>query len=559
MAVMKRFQFHPYQVHYLYRDPVDRQRAQWVLSINVVLCAMLTIVFVVVGAFLNLLPPVIASIIGVFYVLVGLNIVLVQTGRLRLASYLIVGFLIVSASVNIFGLGRGATAALAAALAIMAAAALLGRAEAALTTAIGVALFVVGAVLEARGVLLMQSSFKMETQPIFVVGMLVVSMLFQRLFSGGLEQSLRRSVNTAARLRATAEVSKAIGEPRPLDELLRRTVAMIREQFGFYHVQVFLLDDERAYAALRASTGRVGRRLLTAGHRLGVGSRSVVGRAAALNEAVLADSTDPIYQPNPLLPDTRTELALPLQTGESLIGVLDVQSTDRDAFTPEDITGLQTLANQLAVTVGRIHSLEETQRHLDERERLLTETQARLAEVERLNRRLTGQAWQGYLSGRGEETVGFDWEAGELHERHVWSSGLSAVMGTREMSLRREGDRQVLALPIVLRDTALGAVELSGDGVNWDQNAQELAQEVVNRLAIALDSARLFEDSQRLAERERLMNEVTARLQGASDMPGMLALAAQEIRQALKARAVTVRFGGVDGQAGGLGNGHGAE
>jgi GAF domain-containing protein len=258
---------------------------------------------------------------------------------------------------------------------------------------------------------------------------------------------------------------------------------------------------------------------------------------------VLVRPDDPLFQLNPLLPKTRIELVVPLQAGGQIIGVLDVQSADDDAFAPDDVAGLQALANQLATTIERIRLLEELQARLAENEHLLAENQTRLAEVEELNLRLTGQAWASYLSGRGTDTLGYDWTEGELKSERSWTPGLVATVSASEASLRQEGERQVLSVPITLRDgSALGAIELSADHLIWDQHSKELVQEVANRLSVSLESARLFEGSQRLANRERLMNEVSAEFQSRPDISGLLSTAAAEIRQALSAHTVTVQL-----------------
>lgn len=540
--------FHPYRVRYPYQDPVERHRARAVLLVGLGFLFLISIVFTLMVATGRLPTISLAVFLGVTG-LVAMNIVFVQTGRLQLAGLIIMGLLLAAAISGVLFEGIGLGVVFMTTISIMTAAALYGRTGAILMTGLDIALIGVAGVLQAQGVTWYIEQMPTIVSPIIGISSLIAVMLLQMLFSGSLERTLRRSVHTTSRLAATTEVSEILMVPRTLESLLRQTVALIREKFGFYHVQVFLLDEDGGYAVLKASTGRAGRRLLAAEHRLGVGSQSVVGRAAALNEPVLAQHIDVIYHANPLLPDTRTELALPLQSSEGVVGVLDVQSTEENAFEEEDITGLQALANQLAVTIDRVRLLEVTRRRLEENEHLLAENRARLAEVERLNRQLTGRAWQEYLHGRGTDTAGFDWEQGDLEIERAWTPGLISAMGLEGASLRQEEDRQVLALPIVLRDTPLGAIELSGSGVNWDQDTQELAQEVVNRLAVALDSARLFENSQRLAERERLVNEVAARLQGASDMTDMLSLAAQEIRQALGAHMVSVRLSNADVQS----------
>ncbi len=182
-------------------------------------------------------------------------------------------------------------------------------------------------------------------------------------------QRYARDLETAAR--TASEIAAA---SQDLDNLLNKAVNLIRERFGFYHASVFLLDESGAYAEVRASTGEAGAEMLKRGHRLEVGSRSTVGQAAARREPVIINdtATSDIHRPNPLLPETRAEAAIPLIAGERLIGVLDVQSTQPEAFTEEAVRMLRLLSTQLAVAVenARTYALErqavEEMRRADE-------------------------------------------------------------------------------------------------------------------------------------------------------------------------------------------------
>ena len=179
---------------------------------------------------------------------------------------------------------------------------------------------------------------------------------------------------------ATAEIGQAITAARDLQSLLRQVVNLIIERFDFYHAQVFLLDDLGQNAVLRASTGEAGRQLLERQHSLPVGSQSVIGLVTNGGEPVIARDTDTdiTHRRNELLPNTRSEMALPLRIAGRIIGALDVQSENADAFDQGDITVFQAMADQLAVAIENARLFERTQRDLEQ--------------IERLNRRLTVKA-----------------------------------------------------------------------------------------------------------------------------------------------------------------------
>lgn len=173
-----------------------------------------------------------------------------------------------------------------------------------------------------------------------------------------LEQTERR----ATQLETTAQISERVGSILDLDVLLPQVVDLIRERFRYDHVQVFLMDDVNEWAVLRASTGEAGKQLLAVNHRLRRGSDSVIGRVTETGEQTLAlDTADAnvIHQPNPYLPMTRSELAIPLKIKGRVVGALDVQSNQANAFSEEDIQALTTLAAQIAVAIDNARLYEE--------------------------------------------------------------------------------------------------------------------------------------------------------------------------------------------------------
>jgi PAS domain S-box-containing protein len=164
-----------------------------------------------------------------------------------------------------------------------------------------------------------------------------------------------------AHLLASSEVAKAATQILDIRELLTRCVDLIRTHFGFYYAAIFLVDEAGEWAILRAATGEAGLELLKQGHKLGVGSKSMVGWVTANNAARIALDVgeEAIRFDNPLLPKTRSEMALPLRVRGEVIGALDVQSTSLNAFTPEDIQTIQMMADQVAIAIdnARLFSL----------------------------------------------------------------------------------------------------------------------------------------------------------------------------------------------------------
>ncbi len=169
-------------------------------------------------------------------------------------------------------------------------------------------------------------------------------------------------------LATSAEIGRLITSTLDLNTLFSRTVNLVRDRFGFYHASIFIVDETGFNASVKAATGDAGEEMLKRGHTLQVGSRSIVGTVTATgNPMVVNDTTtDPIHRPNPLLPDSRSETAIPLRIGKRIIGALDIQSTEPNAFSPDAVNVLQTLADQVAVAIDNARSYELAQQAINE-------------------------------------------------------------------------------------------------------------------------------------------------------------------------------------------------
>lgn len=172
----------------------------------------------------------------------------------------------------------------------------------------------------------------------------------------------------AALLHAGAHVSRSITSILDPDVLLHRTVDIICIAFGFYYAGVFLLDETGEWAVLRAGRGEAGAAMVAEGHKLRVGGLSMVGAATGRNKALIALDVgdEPVHFKNQHLPLTRSEMALPLTVGDKVIGALSVQSEEEAAFSEDDITALQAMADQLAVAINNARLYSENARLLEQ-------------------------------------------------------------------------------------------------------------------------------------------------------------------------------------------------
>jgi GAF domain-containing protein/HAMP domain-containing protein len=316
----------------------------------------------------------------------------------------------------------------------------------------------------------------------------------------------RRSIQ----LEAATQVAREAAAIRDVDQLLERTARRISAQFGFYHAGIFLLDSAGEYAVLQAASSEGGQRMLARKHKLKVGEVGIVGYVAGSGESRIAldVGADAVFFDNPDLPQTRSEMALPLRVRDRIIGVLDVQSTEPEAFSDEDVAVLQTMADQVALAI--------------ENARLLEEAQDRLQEVSALLRYQSRAGWERVAERRTD--WGYVYDGMEITPRTAQSAAPGA-----------ESEPQ-LAVPLQVRGAGVGSLKLTLGDRQPTSDELALARAIADQAGQALESARLFQETQRvLGETEALYR--IGRAIGAADSP-------EKVGQALVDYSAT--SGGVD-------------
>lgn len=379
---------------------------------------------------------------------------------------------------------------------------------------------------------------------------------------------LAESRQRAAQLLTAAEIARSASETLSQDQLLYRAVNLIRDRFHFYHASVFLLDDARQWATVRESTGDAGTEMKNRGHRLEVGSQSIVGTVTFTGDPLVVNDVtkDRVHKVNPLLPDTKAELGIPLKIGRRVIGVLDVQSTEVDAFTPDDVAVLQILTDQIAIAIDNSRSyaitqdaVREANNRLEEITTLFEISQAltsaplsteQIAEItaSRIIKVIGGAVSCAIALYDEEEdtmriTVQMEYEDGN-HVRaeapHLFDFKLSDFPASRKVietlqpvTIRADdpetdpyereyvlktGSKSLLILPLAVKGQAFGLVEVE----SWEQEQYytpdqlNLILTVTNQGAAAIDNARLYEEqirtSEQLRELDKLKNQFLANM-----------------------------------------------
>ena len=352
-----------------------------------------------------------------------------------------------------------------------------------------------------------------------------------------IENVNKQTERRAAQLRAVMELSEAIAQLQDLSEIFPATTKLISERFGFYHVGIFLIDPDHEYAVLQAANSEGGKQMLARNHRLKLGV-GVVGFCAQTGQPRIAldVGADAVFFNNPDLPNTRSEVALPMSSGGKTTGVLDVQSTEAGAFSREDLQVLTALANQVSIAL--------------ENARLLTDTRAALLQVQEIYNEFTRTAWSRTVTQADQH--GFRFQTGriELLENALQAPEVaSAVQSGEVMSNQTNGSKQNgagLAVPVKLRNEVIGVLHLeSNDPLkHWQEDEISLVQAVAERAAFAMENARLFQDARRRAAKERLISEASARIGGALNLENILQTTAEELERVLGGSEILIQFQG---------------
>jgi GAF domain-containing protein len=354
---------------------------------------------------------------------------------------------------------------------------------------------------------------------------------------GGLEQQVAQRTQELERqtiqLQTAAEVARDASNLQDMDKLLDRTVTLIQERFGFYHAGIFMLDERQEYAVLRAANSEGGKAMLQQGHRLKVGQTGIVGNVTQTGKPRIALDVDAdiSHFAHPLLPETRSEIALPLIVNEQIIGALDVQSTEANAFDDRDVTVLQVLADQLAVAI--------------ENTRLLSEVRQSVSDLQTVYGEFTQESWRRWTQQAGQKT-GYRYRGSDVEPttEQTPESILALKQGKLITKLPEEnsGEFSSLAVPIRLRDQTLGVINLQFDDEDISPDLIALIENITNRLATTLESARLYEETQRRAAQEQLTGEIASRIRESLDIDAVLKTAVQEIGQKLSLHDVTIQL-----------------
>jgi GAF domain-containing protein/HAMP domain-containing protein len=333
-----------------------------------------------------------------------------------------------------------------------------------------------------------------------------VAMHFNRMIARleNLQSTLEEQVRERTKqLTATNEVGRVASSILDPDRLLSNVANLITERFNFYYAAIYLLDPSGKWAELKEATGQAGNVLKQNRHRLEVAGKSMVATCVRERTPRIAQNTAEEKQrfENPLLPYTRSEIALPLIVGDRVLGALDVQSTKQADFGMDVIETMQNMASQVAVAL--------------ENARLFQEAQQSINELRSIQKQYLFEGWTNIRSYNKDVEYGI----GEPNE----AAG------------------QVMESPINLRDQTLGKITLEGRE-EWSPEQQSLVNAVTAQAAIALENARLVSESRQIALRERTLAEINSRIWASPSIDSILQTVVRELGRRLDASNASIEL-----------------
>jgi len=347
-----------------------------------------------------------------------------------------------------------------------------------------------------------------------------------------LELANRFNLRRARQFEAISQVNRAITSIQDLDTLLPRITQVISEQFNIYHTGIFLLDKNREFAVLRASNSAGGKKMLDRGHKLQVSQTGIVGFVTATGQPRIAldVGSDAVYFDNPDLPKTHSEIALPLRYEGRVIGALDVQSTESNAFNQDDMEILITLADQVSAAINTTLAIENAKK-------ALAESQSSFSKAIQASWKIMRPVSTGLgFELKNSVLIPLEQRLEGAHIHEAIAKGVPILSESENVS-------SSLAIPIRLRGQIVGIMNLrAGNQRKLTDDDADIAKAVTERLSLAIETATLLQSTQHRADIERLTTEISAKISSSTRFDSILQTAAEELSKALGGSDVLVQI-----------------
>jgi GAF domain-containing protein len=382
-------------------------------------------------------------------------------------------------------------------------------------------------------------------------------------------------------IRTVAEISRTINSELASENFLQRIADVIQERLNLYYVGLFLVDEKKEFAVLKAGTGTPGKEMLTKEHKLEVGGTSMIGWSIANEEPRIALEVgqEAVRFENPLLPLTRSELAIPLKSSTDMFGALSVQSTESQAFDQDDIFVLEGLADSIATAIENARLFEQTQKQVEELNILYNASLSMYSSVQGQDALLTiaqhmlkVSGTQNYVIstwdiGQDEIVTMFGFTpnedvSGEFGKRYKLSDYPLTEKVLRERQivtvrvddpqadsaevalLKQEGLKSLLMVPLVAHGKVTGLIELHDVNICRDFSPKQinLVEALSAQAAVVLEITDLIEQNRQTARNERIINKISSKFQQITDVEGVLTTTIVELSNALGLKEAIIQL-----------------
>jgi GAF domain-containing protein/HAMP domain-containing protein len=360
----------------------------------------------------------------------------------------------------------------------------------------------------------------------------------------GLEQRIfDRTVElkkTNIELEIIAEVAREIAVIRDLQTLLVVSVSLIRERLNYYHVGIFLVDERGELALLQAASSAAAEKMLALNIKFRINGMDPLGNALRAGQVYYSPDIrqDKVLTRNPLLPESVSEALLPLRIRNVTMGVLDIQASNSTSLGEREINTLKLLADQLAAAI--------------ENAQLVQQVEGTLSELTNTNRSQTQKTWQTAINQRERPAYEYDGLQVRTVPQNLPENLLKQLETGKPIVVKLnaetkdEGNRSknTLMIPLLVLNQVIGVIGLEQEDPNhiWSDEEIAIAQAAANRTALTLENARLLEESQRRAIKERTIFNATARIGSAVNIENILNTTAEEIERVLNSSELILQF-----------------
>ncbi len=337
-------------------------------------------------------------------------------------------------------------------------------------------------------------------------------------------------------LEIVAEVAREIVIIRNMQTLLNVSVNLIRERLNYYHVGIFLVDERGEFALLQAASSVAAEKLLAQKIKFRIDGIDPLGNTLRAGQVYYSPniSQDKVLAGNPLLPESISEAVLPLRIRNITIGLLDIQANNSASLGEREINTLRLLADQLAAAI--------------ENAQLVQQVEGTLSALTNSNRFQTQQVWQSAINKRERPAYEYDGLQVKPIPQNLSADLLKQLESGKPIVLEQNAEsketKNTLLIPLMVLNQVIGVIGLEQEDADhtWSEEEIGIAQAAASRAVLTLENARLLEESQRRAAKERTIFEATARIGSAMNIENILQATAEELERVLSSSEVTLQF-----------------